>query len=208
MALLFFDLQQLYKFTVYNFTVPKCIKPANFGPTELAQLHHFADVSGNGYCGMTSSCWRTKRVTKKKYFQWQNILLKHKLCNQNAQFKTLIVTNRLAVIQEKTSLNQWKYTNTMLNPADDASRGMRAETFLWWWKWLKRPNDFGEIANDDVEVKEPDADAVDYCSKCYQLRRAVCSWSEIMAMLHRDAHQLFLLHPFFKGVCYVANENQ
>ncbi len=42
------DLQQLSKFTV-----PSCIKPANFGSTKQAQLHHFADASETGYGTVT-----------------------------------------------------------------------------------------------------------------------------------------------------------
>lgn len=38
------DIQQLS-----DFSVSRCFKPNNFGPTESAQLHHFADASENGY---------------------------------------------------------------------------------------------------------------------------------------------------------------
>ncbi|XP_070548347.1 uncharacterized protein [Ptychodera flava] len=32
-----------------SFTVPRCIKPEYFGDVDVAQLHHFADASENGY---------------------------------------------------------------------------------------------------------------------------------------------------------------
>ncbi len=40
--------------------------------------------------------------------------------NKHKRFKTF-VTNRLAVIHETTEPTQWRYVNTPLNPANDAS---------------------------------------------------------------------------------------
>ncbi len=161
------DLQQLSKFTV-----PRCIKPANFGSTKLAQLHHFADANETGYGTVTyiltkndkgdkhcsflmakSRVAPLKQITiprmeliaavvavkidkmmrqelrlnlEESVFWMDSMTVLKYIENQNTRFKTF-VANHLAVIQESTTANQWRYVNTLLNPADNASRGMRAE---------------------------------------------------------------------------------
>ena len=88
------------------------------------------------------------------------------ICNETRRFHTF-VANRVSVIREATNGDQWKYVNTKVNPADEASRGMRAEEFLTRSRWIKGPEflylpekewpvadvDPAVIPADDPEVK-------------------------------------------------------
>ena len=49
--------------------------------------------------------------------------------NEDKRFQTF-VANRIATIHNVTSPSQWMYVNTELNPADDASRGVPADSLL------------------------------------------------------------------------------
>lgn len=62
----------------------------------------------------------------------------------------------------------WNYINTRNNPADDASRGMKAEKLLTGGRWIKGQNFLSLpvdewpvytadciVASDDPEVKKP-----------------------------------------------------
>lgn len=84
--------------------------------------------------------------------------------NEDRRFQTF-VANRIATIRDNTEVEQWRYIPTALNPADDASRGLKAESllrqrwmespeFLWdpEEKWPKSPMDFS-VTVDDPEVK-------------------------------------------------------
>ena len=86
--------------------------------------------------------------------------------NDGARFKTF-VANRVSTIRENTRPAQWKYVNTASNPADHASRGMKAESFIRCQSWIEGPDflakseshwpvlsDFSrEISENDTEVK-------------------------------------------------------
>ena len=53
------------------------------------------------------------------------------------------VANRVQLIQEVTSADQWRHVDTELNPADDASRGLSASEFIRSW-WTLGPEFFME----------------------------------------------------------------
>ena len=86
--------------------------------------------------------------------------------NETNRYHTF-VANRVAIIHDGSQPNQWFHVNGDNNPADDASRGLTADIFLRQSRWLTGPaflwkHDsmwptqdelFGEIANDDPEVK-------------------------------------------------------
>lgn len=82
-----------------------------------------------------------------KELQWQLVrsmfwtdnttVLKY-ICNETRRFHTF-VANRVSVIRESTDVEQWKYVGSKVNPADEASRGLRAEEFLTHGKWIKGP---------------------------------------------------------------------
>lgn len=77
----------------------------------------------------------------------------------------VFVANRVQQIRDRTLPNQWRYVETDLNPADDASRGLNARDLIensrWWkgpnflWKPLddQGSNDTVDISPDDPEVK-------------------------------------------------------
>ena len=85
--------------------------------------------------------------------------------NEDKRYQTF-VANRVSAIRERSSKVQWRYVETKLNPADDASRGMTVESitesnrwskgpcFLWQDEenWPKRP-----AALDDKGEEEPRA---------------------------------------------------
>lgn len=86
--------------------------------------------------------------------------------NENKRFKTF-VANRVSTIRELTKVQQWRHIGTKLNPADCASRGLRASALLHSTTWLDGPDflklqecewpnsDFvpQQCGDDDVEVK-------------------------------------------------------
>lgn len=85
--------------------------------------------------------------------------------NQDKRFQTF-VANRVATIHNASSLSQWSYVNTQLNPADDASRGVSADSldrsiqgpdFITQSSetWPQRPADMAaNVRDDDPEVKD------------------------------------------------------
>ena len=88
------------------------------------------------------------------------------ISNEHTRYQTF-VANHLAVIRDGSEKKQWRYVNTTLNPADQASRGItvddkqRSESwfkgpaFLWQdeleWPQVKMPL---SIEHDDPEVKK------------------------------------------------------
>ena len=59
--------------------------------------------------------------------------------NENKRFKTF-VANRVNAIRQLTMVKQWRYINTKQNPADCASRGLKASTLLNSPVWLNGPD--------------------------------------------------------------------
>ena len=59
------------------------------------------------------------------------------IANESRRFH-ILVANRVQQIQDKTSVEQWRYVDTKLNPADEASRGLHARN-LTGSKWLNGP---------------------------------------------------------------------
>ncbi|XP_067275485.1 uncharacterized protein [Pseudorasbora parva] len=85
--------------------------------------------------------------------------------NDALRFKTF-VANRVSFIREATASFQWKYVNTSQNPADQASRGLKIQSFMesksWFQgpsflrkevEWPEQPEQCPYLAEDDVEVK-------------------------------------------------------
>lgn len=58
--------------------------------------------------------------------------------NPESRFRTFIA-NRVTAIRDWTSGSQWRYVNTTLNPADDASRGLSAKEMTSECRWIKGP---------------------------------------------------------------------
>ncbi len=58
--------------------------------------------------------------------------------NESKRFYTF-VANRVAKIQSTTEVLQWRYVDSALNPADDGSRGVKAEELTKSRRWLVSP---------------------------------------------------------------------
>ena len=65
----------------------------------------------------------------------------------------IYVANRIQEIQDRTRVEQWRYVDTKSNPADDASRGLRASE-LPLSKWSRGP-DFLRRNESDCVIKGP-----------------------------------------------------
>ena len=87
--------------------------------------------------------------------------------NKDKRFQTF-VANRISALLNQSTAAQWRYVDTSLNPADEASRGMTVEGLLnnerrtqgpeflkqSEEEWPRRPPSMGEIPADDPEVKK------------------------------------------------------
>ncbi|KAK3737868.1 hypothetical protein QZH41_019749, partial [Actinostola sp. cb2023] len=119
--------------------------------------------------------------------------------NESRRFH-VFVANRVQEIQESTRAEQWRYVDTKQNPADEASRGMKARelpmsrwilgpSFLWEEKskWPTTDSQGGAISEDDPDVKKSVAMAtstegeeraslerrLEYFSDWYRVKRAI-----------------------------------
>ncbi|KAK3744013.1 hypothetical protein QZH41_004823 [Actinostola sp. cb2023] len=130
--------------------------------------------------------------------------------NKDKRFQTF-VANRVAAILDQSTETQWKYVETSLNPADEASRGMTVDAFLHNKRWTdgpdflkqseetwpQRPPDMGQIPNDDPEVKKSiEAFAIevsndsDYISKVLEKFSSWTSLKKIIAWILRYKNNL------------------
>jgi hypothetical protein len=66
------------------------------------------------------------------------------IANESRRFHTF-VANRVQQIQEDTDFHQWNYIESKQNPADLASRGIRASTLLKNPVWIKGPEFCGKM---------------------------------------------------------------
>lgn len=120
--------------------------------------------------------------------------------SETARFKTF-VANRISLIREATKPSQWKYVRTTENPADQASRGLKAKSLMQGGTWINGPDflldkecDWSEqpvrrkeSLQNDPEVKngatvnmikveenmEPIDKLISYYSDWHKLKRAV-----------------------------------
>ena len=113
--------------------------------------------------------------------------------NLDRRFQTF-VANRVATIHDVSYPSQWRYVSTECNPADDASRGVKADALHRWIhgpefltqpssSWPQRPAGMkNEISDDDPEVKR---EIVTYssgtsgCNPLIQLMERFSSWSRL-----------------------------
>ena len=82
------------------------------------------------------------------------------IANNKTRFHTF-VANRLAIIHDGSTKDQWNFVSSELNPADDVSRGVQSERWLkgpdFLWKsrkeWPSRPTALLPVGTNDPEVK-------------------------------------------------------
>ena len=89
------------------------------------------------------------------------------IANSNTRFHTF-VANRVSQILDGSTPVQWRHVPTKLNPADDASRGLKVDallaatrwkmgpSFLWEQEdnWPNQSTIVEELSSDDPEVKK------------------------------------------------------
>ena len=85
--------------------------------------------------------------------------------NESRRFRTY-VANRIAEIREITSPDQWRHCPGKLNPADDASHGLKPKKLInqyRWWKgteylWESEENwpeaEIDEVSQNNPEVRD------------------------------------------------------
>ena len=116
--------------------------------------------------------------------------------NENRRFKTF-VANRLAQIHNSTDVKQWRYVDTRLNPADHASRGLRAQQKQDLSEWLQGPNFLWQeeslwptgngqtvqVVSDDPELKRTVSANVNITQQCNDkfgdLLRRYSDWTKL-----------------------------
>ena len=110
------------------------------------------------------SCQEISFPINQSFFWTDSTCVLRYIENRDKRFQTF-VANRIAAIHNATSPSQWKYVNTELNPADDASRGVSANSLQRWIQgpeflcqsnetWPKRPAEINANVDDaDPEVK-------------------------------------------------------
>ncbi|XP_025763461.1 uncharacterized protein LOC112847046 isoform X2 [Oreochromis niloticus] len=118
-----------------NISVPRCFKPVGFGESVYNQLQHFADASEEGYGTVSYLLQRNSRNEVYCAF----MLGKARVAPLKPRFRTF-VANRVDAILKCSSPEQWRYISTSLNPADFASRGLQAESFMQSHTWLQGPD--------------------------------------------------------------------
>ena len=81
--------------------------------------------------------------------------------NESRRFH-VYVANRVQLIQDYTSPSQWKYVNSVDNPADEGSRGMTAKDFVKKSRWIAGPDFLREHEHkwqrQEIEQRDIDAD--------------------------------------------------
>ncbi|XP_054738011.1 uncharacterized protein LOC129244415 [Anastrepha obliqua] len=130
------------------------LKGATFPRLELCAAHLLAST--------LDSVRTALRLTDASYHLWSDSRIV--LCWLRKPPTTLkpYISNRVRHIQELTSPDRWHYVRSAQNPADCASRGIRAselvEHQLWWQgpKWLmdkQLPISFGiELKDDELDI--------------------------------------------------------
>ncbi|KAL9986036.1 hypothetical protein ACROYT_G000097 [Oculina patagonica] len=105
-------------------------------------------------------------LTKKSIFWTDSMSVLRYVKNESKRFHTF-VANRIAVIRDGSNPDQWRHISGDLNPSDDLSRGLSAETLLNCERWTKevgipleggramasRATSLGSIPDADPEVK-------------------------------------------------------
>ena len=115
-------------------------------------------------------CQELQHQIDQEYFWTDSQVVLGYIRNESRRFHVFIA-NRVQDIQDNTSTEQWKYIESKLNPADEASRGMKAQelldsrwitgpAFLWekenQWPTSNRKDTHAslELKQDDPEVKK------------------------------------------------------
>jgi len=74
-------------------------------------------------------CQELEYHIDQEYFWTDSRVVLGYISNESRRFH-VFVAKRVQEIQENTSVDQWKYVESKQNPADEASRGMKAQELL------------------------------------------------------------------------------
>ena len=80
-----------------------------------------------------------KLEIKESVFWTDSMIVLHYIKSITKRFQTF-VANRVAVVHDESEPSQWKYIESLSNPADDASRGLNAKEMLHNERWKLGPN--------------------------------------------------------------------
>ena len=131
--------------------------------------------------------------------------------NNEARRFQVFVANRVQQIRDHSSKDQWNYVESKCNPADDASRGLKASeiagdsrwingpSFLYEahqdWKNYNQPEDKGKLPPGDVELKKASTFAtsvqeypsmlerLEYFSSWYRAKKAIAICFRYLSVL-------------------------
>ncbi|XP_037799460.1 uncharacterized protein LOC119594502 [Penaeus monodon] len=154
--------------------IPRCYKPEEFRKVKSIELHHFSDASQNGYgqcsylrqvseegqvhCALVMS---KSRVTPLKPITVPSKVVLGYISNEAKRFH-VFVANRVQLIKDHSSTEQWKYVESAQNPADPASRGLYVKELIEHSLWWNGPKFLWELDYDanlpfvNVNVQEND----------------------------------------------------
>lgn len=106
-------------------------------------------------------------VESKTYWTDSTTVLKY-IRNEKKRFH-VFVANRVQMIRDVTNPDQWRYVETKLNPADDASRGLKGNELSNQHRWIAGPNflwlpesEWPQLLSnlDEVSVADPEIKGV------------------------------------------------
>ncbi|KAK2920518.1 hypothetical protein Q8A73_000003, partial [Channa argus] len=207
-----------------DFGIERCFKPKDFGQTVSAQLHHFADASENGYgtvkyyafvlgkarvahlkpmtiprlelTAATLAVHIDKMLRKELELPLKDSVLKY-ISNETSRFR-MFVANRVSAIQQTSTVSQWHYVNSQLNPAESESLSAKQAVGI-----RTRLSYTGNVDVADPEVKrnvtvnvlavEESTDIVqrlvEYYSSWTRLKRAMAWFLRLKDMLHHPEEE-------------------
>ena len=130
-------------------TIPRLELMAAVTAVRVSALLSHAITYAGSTCKITQEFFWTDSTTVLRY-----------IANKKTRFHTF-VANRLAIIHDGSTQEQWMFVPSELNPADDVSRGdqsnrwLKGPEFLWKSQnhWPKKPVVLLETQQDDPEVK-------------------------------------------------------
>lgn len=153
-----------------------------------------------------------KMPLEKSMFWTDSTTVLRYIANDSVRFKTF-VANRVSLIRDHSNPSQWQYVNTELNPADCASRGMKATEFIANKSWIKGPDFLSKEAkywpvspilsmdiHNDTEVKvmsvnvvctqtNPLVKFISYYSDWHKLKKASAWMLRLRQLLQKLCHE-------------------
>ena len=117
--------------------------------------------------------------------------------NETARFHTF-VSNHLTVIHEHSEPSQWRYVNSELNPADDASRGLTVDTMIQNNRWLSGPEFLTKT--EDLWPRDPSYHQMELSTDDPELKRDVQIHSQTTLPQPAEDFLTKLFHRFPLGI--------